>query len=79
MLVGGIIVSSIQHQCDILVLGGGIAACFAAIKAAEAGAQVIMADKCCSVSYMAFREFTDCTITVRVLLLFGNVATAFWA
>lgn len=37
--------SSIQHQCDILVLGGGIAACFAAIKAAEAGAQVIMADK----------------------------------
>lgn len=32
-------------QCDILVIGGGIAACFAAIKGAEAGASVIMADK----------------------------------
>ncbi len=31
--------------CDVLVIGGGIAGCFAAIKAAEAGAQVIMADK----------------------------------
>ena len=37
--------SCIQHQCDVLVIGGGIAACFAAIKAAEAGAQVIMTDK----------------------------------
>ena len=33
------------RQCDILVIGGGIAACFAAIKAAEAGASVIMVDK----------------------------------
>jgi len=32
-------------KCDVLVIGGGIAACFAAIKAAEAGADVIMADK----------------------------------
>lgn len=32
-------------QCDVLVIGGGIAACFAAIKAAKAGASVIMADK----------------------------------
>ena len=32
-------------KCDVLVIGGGIAACFAAIKAAEAGASVIMADK----------------------------------
>lgn len=31
--------------CDVLVIGGGIAACFAAIKAKEAGASVIMADK----------------------------------
>lgn len=37
--------SCIQHQCDVLVIGGGVAACFAAIKAAEAGASVIMADK----------------------------------
>lgn len=34
-----------QFSCDILVIGGGMAACFAAIKAAEAGASVIMADK----------------------------------
>jgi hypothetical protein len=32
-------------KCDVLVIGGGIAACFAAIKAAEAGASVVMADK----------------------------------
>ncbi len=32
-------------KCDVLVIGGGIAACFAAIKASEAGASVIMADK----------------------------------
>lgn len=45
MRIGGVIVSCIQHQCDVLVIGGGVAACFAAIKAAEAGASVIMADK----------------------------------
>lgn len=33
------------RRCDVLVIGGGIAACFAAIKAREAGARVIMADK----------------------------------
>lgn len=33
------------RKCDVLVIGGGIAACFAAIKAREAGADVIMADK----------------------------------
>ena len=32
-------------KCDVLVIGGGIAACFAAIKAAQAGASVVMADK----------------------------------
>ena len=32
-------------QCDVLVVGGGIAACFAAIKAAERGADVVIADK----------------------------------
>ncbi len=32
-------------KCDVLVIGGGIAACFAAIKAKEAGAGVIMVDK----------------------------------
>lgn len=31
--------------CDVLVIGGGIAACFAAVKAREAGASVIMVDK----------------------------------
>ena len=34
-----------MQKCDVLVIGGGIAACFAAIKAAKAGASVIMADK----------------------------------
>lgn len=33
------------YSCDVLVVGGGIAACFAAIKAAEAGADVILVDK----------------------------------
>lgn len=32
-------------QTDVLVVGGGMAGCFAAIKAAEAGARVILADK----------------------------------
>lgn len=32
-------------KCDVLVIGGGIAACFAAVKAREAGASVIMVDK----------------------------------
>jgi succinate dehydrogenase/fumarate reductase flavoprotein subunit len=31
--------------CDVLVIGGGFAGCFAAIRAAEAGAEVIMAVK----------------------------------
>ena len=30
--------------CDVLVIGGGIAACFAAVKAQEAGASVFMVD-----------------------------------
>ena len=34
-----------KFKCGVLVVGGGIAACFAAIRAAEAGARVIMADK----------------------------------
>ena len=33
------------HQCDIFVIGGGIAGCFAAIRASELGAKVILADK----------------------------------
>lgn len=32
-------------QCDVLVIGGGIAACFAAIKARQAGVDVLMVDK----------------------------------
>ncbi|MFK7804706.1 MAG: FAD-dependent oxidoreductase [Anaerolineae bacterium] len=32
-------------ECDVLVIGGGIAGCMAAIKAQEAGAKVILADK----------------------------------
>jgi succinate dehydrogenase/fumarate reductase flavoprotein subunit len=34
-----------KMECDVLVVGGGFAACFAAIKAKEQGAQVIMVDK----------------------------------
>jgi hypothetical protein len=34
-----------RMECDVLVVGGGIAACFAAIKAREQGAKVIMVDK----------------------------------
>jgi len=30
---------------DVLVLGGGLAGCFAAIKAAEAGAEVVLFEK----------------------------------
>ncbi len=32
-------------ECDVLVIGGGIAGCFAAIKASEQGAAVILVDK----------------------------------
>ena len=32
-------------KCDVLVIGGGIAGCMAAIKAQEAGAKVILVDK----------------------------------
>lgn len=32
-------------ECDVLVIGGGIAGCFAAIKAREQGARVILVDK----------------------------------
>lgn len=37
----------IEHaiECDVLVIGGGYAACFAAIKAREQGAAVVMVDK----------------------------------
>ncbi|MDG6995829.1 MAG: FAD-binding protein [Nitrososphaerota archaeon] len=34
-----------QHKCDVLVIGGGSAGCFAAIGAKEAGADVIVAEK----------------------------------
>jgi NADPH-dependent 2,4-dienoyl-CoA reductase/sulfur reductase-like enzyme len=34
-----------KMECDVLVVGGGYAACFAAIKARELGASVIMVDK----------------------------------
>ena len=40
--------SSIEHQemeTDVLVIGGGLAGCFAAIKAREAGANVVLFDK----------------------------------
>lgn len=36
---------ALQLSADILVIGGGMAACWAATSAAEAGASVIMADK----------------------------------
>jgi len=32
-------------ECDVLVIGGGIAGCMAAIKAEEAGAKVVLVDK----------------------------------
>lgn len=34
-----------RMECDVLVIGGGIAGCFAAIKAREQGAEVILVDK----------------------------------
>ncbi|MBN1625141.1 MAG: FAD-binding protein [Deltaproteobacteria bacterium] len=34
-----------RMEADVLVVGGGIAGCFAAIKAAEQGAKVVLADK----------------------------------
>lgn len=34
-------------SCDVLVLGGGLSGCFAAIKAAERGQKVILVDKGC--------------------------------
>jgi succinate dehydrogenase/fumarate reductase flavoprotein subunit len=34
-------------ECDVLVVGGGIAGCFAAIKAKEKGLDVVIVDKAC--------------------------------
>jgi adenylylsulfate reductase, subunit A len=34
-----------EHTCDVLVIGGGVAGCAAAVGAKEAGAQVIVAEK----------------------------------
>ena len=34
-----------EHSCDVLVIGGGVAGCGAAMGAKEAGAQVIVAEK----------------------------------
>jgi len=34
-----------REECDVLVVGGGIAGCFAAIQAAKRGARVIVVDK----------------------------------
>lgn len=34
-----------EHSCDVLVIGGGVAGCAAAVGAKEAGAQVIVAEK----------------------------------
>ncbi|MEM3666686.1 MAG: FAD-binding protein, partial [Candidatus Bathyarchaeia archaeon] len=35
--------------CDVLVIGGGVAGCWAAIKAAERGAKVVIAEKGCTI------------------------------
>lgn len=32
-------------ECDVLVLGGGVAGCFAAISAANQGARLVVVDK----------------------------------
>ncbi len=34
-----------EHSCDVLVIGGGVAGCAAAVGAKETGAQVIVAEK----------------------------------
>ena len=34
-----------EHSCDVLLIGGGVAGCGAAVGAKEAGAQVIVAEK----------------------------------
>jgi len=48
----GVSVETIREQrkitCDVLVVGGGIAGCFAAIKAREKGASVLLIDKGCA-------------------------------
>ncbi len=36
-----------EMECDVLVLGGGLSGCFAAIKAAKRGKKVILVDKGC--------------------------------
>lgn len=36
---------SIEHKCDVLVIGGGIAGCLAAIGASEEGADVMLSEK----------------------------------
>ena len=38
---------TVRHSCDVLVLGGGVAGCMAAIGAAKTGARVLLADKGC--------------------------------
>ena len=38
-------ISSSTHQCDVLVIGGGMAGLFAAVKAHDAGASVMMVSK----------------------------------
>jgi succinate dehydrogenase/fumarate reductase flavoprotein subunit len=40
-----VVIRETRYTTDVLVVGGGIAGCFAAIKAREAGANVILVDK----------------------------------
>ncbi|WP_264784192.1 FAD-binding protein, partial [Gluconacetobacter azotocaptans] len=35
----------VHHDADVLVIGGGLAGCWAAITAAQGGARVIVAEK----------------------------------
>lgn len=53
-----------QLTCDVLVVGGGIAACFAAIRASEAGARVIMADKG-TVGMSGQTPYADCFLVFQ--------------
>ena len=36
---------TVEHSCDIVVVGGGLAGCMAAIRAAELNDNVILVDK----------------------------------
>jgi len=43
--IQAVVLDPLQIETDVLIIGGGMAACWAAISAAKAGAQVVLVDK----------------------------------